>query len=149
MASAANAPRRSPRSGLIALLAACLIVAGALRATLPTSVFTLEWSHSIEHTRWQETYAVVDGRIAVTRARIEGMGAGMEAGERATFDGSGWSWTPTIAPLAEVALTLSPYTADYQLCAGDRCRSLYAWTGVTPGTTAVVDIRACKRAARP
>ena len=129
------------------MLVACLMVSGALRAALPSSDFTLEWSHSIEHTRWQETYTIVDGNIAVTKARIEGMGAGMDTGEGATFDGSGWTWKPTIAPQPKIALTLSPYTADYQLCSGDRCRSLYAWTGVRPGSTTVVTVRACERAA--
>jgi hypothetical protein len=125
------------------LLVACLLVAGAVRAVLPSPDFSLEWAHSIEHTRWQERYTITDGRIAVTSARIEGMGAGMETGEGARFDGSGWTWTPAIAPLAEFSLTLSPYTADYQLCAGGRCRSLYAWTGVAPGTTAVVTLKPC------
>ncbi len=72
------------------------------------------------------------------------MGAGMDPGPNARFDGSGWSWTPTIAPLPEFALTLSPYTDDYRLCAGGRCQSLYGWTGVTPGTIAVVVVRPCE-----
>ena len=130
------------------MLVACLMVSGALRAALPSPDFTLEWSHSIEHTRWQETYTIVDGKMAVTKARIEGMGAGMDTGEGATFDGSGWTWKPTIAPLPKIALTLSPYTADYRLCAGGQCRSLYAWTRVATGTTAVVTVQACEAPAR-
>jgi hypothetical protein len=125
------------------LLVACLLVAGAVRAALPTPDFSLEWRHSIEHTRWQENYTITDGRIAVTRARIEGMGAGMDTGEGAHFDGSGWTWKPSIAPLPEIALTLSPYTADYRLCAGGQCRSLYEWARVKSGSTDVVTLRPC------
>jgi hypothetical protein len=126
------------------LLVACLLVAGTLRAALPSPDFSLEWKHSIEHTRWQEHYSIVGNRIAVTSARIEGMGAGMDTGEGALFDGSGWVWKPAIAPLPEIALTLSPYTADYQLCAGGKCRSLYEWSGVKPGSTGVVTLRPCE-----
>ncbi len=119
------------------------MVAGVVRAALPSPAFSLEWMHSIEHTRWEEHYRVRGDRIEVTSARIEGMGAGMDPGPNARFDGSGWTWKPALAPLAEFALTLSPYAEDYRLCAGARCRSLYQWTGVAPGTTAIVVIRPC------
>lgn len=99
--------------------------------------------HSIERTRWEEHYVVKDDRISVTQARVEGTGAGMDPGEGARFDGSGWVWKPAIGPQREIALTLSPYSTDYRLCAGGRCRSLYAWTGVAPGTIAVVTLRPC------
>lgn len=122
-----------------------------MRAVLPTPDFTLAWSHSIEHTRWVEHYVVDGDRIRLWRARIEGSGAGMEAGPGAHFDGSGWTWQPTLAPLPDVALTLSPYTADYTLCAGARCRPLHDWARVDAGTTAAVHVRACpgKQGAAP
>jgi hypothetical protein len=125
------------------MMVACLVVAGALRATLPAPDFTLEWSHSIEHTRWVERYAVEGDRIRLVGAHVEGSGAGMEAGDDARFDGSGWTWTPKAAPMASIALTLSPYTADYTLCAGGRCDGLYAWTHERKGDTAVVVVRPC------
>ena len=123
--------------------AVCLLIAGVLRATLPTQTFTLEWTHSIEKIQWRESYAVLGDRLALTGARVEGMGAGMEAGDGATFDGSGWRWKPSIAPLPEIILTLSPYTSDYRLCAGASCRSLHAWAEVAPTTTAAVTVRPC------
>jgi hypothetical protein len=126
------------------LLVACLVMAGVVRATLPADEFSVEWRHSIEHTRWREDYAIRDGRFALERARIEGMGAGMDTGEGAVFDGSGWTWKPAIAPLAEIRLTLSPYTADYRLCAAGRCRSLHEWIGQSARTTAVVTLRPCQ-----
>ena len=124
---------------------ACLLVAGALRATLPAGDFTLTWSHSVEHIQWIERYRTGRDRIRLVRARVEGSGAGMEAGDGAKFDGSGWTWTPTIAPLDEVRLTLSPYTTDYQLCAAGRCRTLHDWVGAADDVTTVVTIQACSR----
>jgi hypothetical protein len=46
-------------------------------------------------------------------------------------------------PLPEVALTVSPYAADYTLCAGDQCRPLHAWARMEAGTTGVVHLRPC------
>ncbi len=130
------------------MLVACLLVSGVLRASLPAAEFTLEWQHSIEHTRWQESYAIVSGHIVVASARVEGMGAGMDPGADAKFDGSGWVWHPAIAPLPRIALTLSPYAADYTLCSGGTCRSLHAWTGVAPGDTTVVVVQPCESTGR-
>jgi len=45
--------------------------------------------------------------------------------------------------MASVALTLSPYTSDYTLCAGGRCAGLYEWTHERRGDTAVVVVRPC------
>ncbi len=123
------------------------MVAGVVRATLPSADFSVEWMHSIEHTQWREDYAIRDGRFEIERARIEGMGAGMDTGEGAVFDGSGWTWKPAIAPLEEIRLTLSPYTADYRLCAAGQCRSLREWAGQPEGGTAVVTLRPCQASA--
>ncbi|HXU51457.1 MAG TPA: DUF1850 domain-containing protein [Casimicrobiaceae bacterium] len=125
------------------MLVACLVVAGALRATLPATEFTLAWSHSVEHSRWVEHYAVEGDRIRLVSAHVEGSGAGMEAGDGARFDGDGWTWDAKAAPMASVALTLSPYTSDYTLCAGGRCAGLYEWTHERRGDTAVVVVRPC------
>ncbi|MCC7039640.1 MAG: DUF1850 domain-containing protein [Burkholderiales bacterium] len=125
------------------MLAACLLVAGTLHATFPAAHFTVEWRHSIEHTRWRESYAVQGDRIVLTEAWIEGSGAGMDAGPDARFDGHGWRWTPALAPLREIVLTLSPYTADYELCAAGQCRMLHAWAGLPRNDTARVTIRPC------
>ena len=125
------------------MLAACLLVAGTLRATLPAPKFTVEWRHSIEHTRWRERYAVTTDGIVLAEAWIEGSGAGMDAGADARFDGRGWRWTPALPPQREIALTLSPYTADYEVCGAGRCRTLHAWVDLAPDTTARVTIRPC------
>jgi hypothetical protein len=126
------------------------VVAGVVRAALPTADFTLAWSHSIEHTRWTERYSVDRGRMLLVSARVEGSGAGMEAGDGAQFDGSGWVWRPKLASLPEVALAVSPYAADYTLCAGDRCRPLHAWAHMDATSIGVVHLRPCDGAqARP
>jgi hypothetical protein len=125
------------------MMVACLFVAGALRATLPTAAFSLEWAHSIEHTRWVEHYKVEGDGIHLLDAHIESSGAGMEAGDGARFDGDGWTWNGKPAPMPSLALTLSPYTSDYTLCAGGRCRGLYAWSHERTGDIAVVVVRPC------
>jgi hypothetical protein len=129
------------------LIVACLFVAGVQRATLPAADFTLEWTHSIEHTLWRERYAIDGDRIRLVEARVEGSGAGMEAGAGARFDGSGWTWTPA-TELPKLTLTLSPYTTDYRLCAGATCRPLHRWVDIDATATAVVDVEACSMPAR-
>src|SRR5438105_5050565 len=68
-------PRLKPRE----VSAVCLIVAGMVKAVLATEEFTISWTHSVEKTRWEETYRVDGDRLALIAARIQGVGAGMEA----------------------------------------------------------------------
>jgi hypothetical protein len=119
--------------------ALCLVVAGALVATLPGESFTLAWTHSVQKTRWEERYRVDDGRLTLVGARIEGSGAGMEAPPEARRDGTGWTWSPQVR-LPSVALAASPYGGGYTLCAGSACRPLAEMTGTLTGP---VELRAC------
>lgn len=125
------------------MLTACLLVAGALRATLPAPAFTLAWMHSIEKTRWEENYVTGDTGIALVSARIQNTGAGMEPGPGAVLADGWWTWQPLTPPLPALRLTRSPYTADYTLCSAGRCQSLSAWTALTGDVVAVVTVAPC------
>jgi hypothetical protein len=137
------------------LSAACLFVAGALRALVPAQEFTVAWMHSVEKTRWEERYRVERAKLRLVEARIQGSGAGMDPPADATFDHGWWSWRPSVAPLSVLRLTLSPFTRDYDLCWRGRCQTLRSLVASAPsGSTrnageprnadGVVEIRACR-----
>lgn len=132
--------------------AICLVVAGVLRATLPTNEVTIAWLHSVEKIRWVERYRVEHDALRLIEARIEGSGAGMDPPSDATFAGGGWTWHPAVDPLPHVRLTVSPFARDYDVCDGDRCRTLTSIIASgSPSSNArgrieVVDMQACRRA---
>lgn len=122
--------------------AICLFVAGVVRATLPASEFTVAWDHSVEKTRWEERYRI-DGRaIRMIEARVQGFGAGMEPPPEATLHDGWWTWRPGGAPFAQLRLTLSPYTRDYDICWAGRCKPLRALVDDRRAID-VVEVRAC------
>lgn len=123
--------------------AVCLLVAGIVQAMLPTAEFSIAWNHSVEKTRWDESYRVADGRIELTGARLQGLGAGMEPPPGAVLEGGWWRWRAHEDALPELRLTYSTYTADYQLCWNHRCEALAAVLGRRPADGDVVSVRAC------
>ncbi len=122
----------------------CLLVAGAVRASLPASEFTLEWQHSVEKVRWEERYRVEADHLLLVEARVRGSGAGMEPPPGAVLEHGVWTWQPQRA-LPEVRVTHSRFAADYRLCWRDACRDLGSLTGPLPDGTAVV-LRPCATA---
>ena len=137
------------------MIAACLFVASALRATIPAHEFTVAWMHSVEKIRWEERYRVEGDALRLVQARIQGSGAGMDPPPDATFHAGWWSWQPSIGPLPVVRLTLSSYTRDYDLCWGGRCQRLQRLVAISPRDGSddlarrdegdVVEIRACAK----
>jgi hypothetical protein len=135
------------------LNAACLFVAGALRAVVPAHDFTVAWMHSVEKTAWEERYRVDGKMLSLVGARIQGSGAGMDPPPDAQFRNGWWTWRPTIGPLPAIRLTLSSFTRDYDLCWRGRCQSLHRLVStdepegraqarrIDEGT--VVEIRSC------
>jgi len=121
--------------------AICLLVAGALRATLPAESFTLSWQHSIEHTRWEEDYEVTAVALVLTQSRVEGFGAGMEPASGAKLVDGMWRWRPTLPPLPALRLTSSPFAGDYTICVAGRCRALHEL--VTDAGVVVVTVAPC------
>jgi hypothetical protein len=110
-------------------MSACLLVAGT-PLWLATTAFTLSWTHSVEHTGWQEIWEVTPAGLHLTEARVRGSGAGMDPGEGARLEGFWWVWTPDLPPQPQILLAASGATgAGWRLCDGDKCRDL----GTAPG----------------
>ncbi|HEX4885814.1 MAG TPA: DUF1850 domain-containing protein [Casimicrobiaceae bacterium] len=125
--------------------ALCLIVAGALAATLPGEAFTLAWTHSVQKTGWEERYRIDGERLRLVGARVEGSGAGMEVPPEAKRDRTGWTWSPQ-ATLPSLTLAGSTFGGDYLLCAGGACRPLADLVGHRSGP---VELRACRAGGAP
>jgi len=127
------------------VIAVCLLVSGVVAASIPASVFTLGWRHSIEKTRWEERYRVEHGNLVLVQARIEALGAGMEPPTDARLIDGWWTWKPSLAPLPELRITRSDFTQDYDLCWNGRCSALQALVGPAPKGGDVVTVRPCPR----
>lgn len=127
-----------------ATAAALCLILGAKTVGLAADRFTLAWTHSVEHTDWQEDYVLRGGSLVLTEARIEGTGAGMEPPPNAVLRAGWWHYVPDLQPLSELRLTLSPFTADYRFCWSGQCRPLAALVGAqTP--QGIVIVHACVR----
>lgn len=104
----------------------CVATAGTVIA-LSVSSFTLSWSHSVEHTRWDETWRVAGQGLQVTAARVRGSGAGIDLPPDAVWTEDGWTYTPHVPPLRQLSLAASGQTGGgWQLCAGGACMELGA-----------------------
>jgi uncharacterized protein len=117
---------RAKGGGEVALNAICILVAGVIRSTLPTSDFTLGWEHSVEKTRWEERYVAEGPQLRLVQARVQGLGAGMEPAAGARLVGGWWTWRPDIDPLPALRLTHSSFTKDYTFCWRHQCTTLAA-----------------------
>ncbi len=104
----------------------CILLGATLAAALPGETFTLAWTHSVEHVRWQETWRIAGNRLVAVEARIAGSGAGMEPPPDAWRIPGGWAYRPAIGPLDRLVLAASPYAAPYTVCGGGECRTLDA-----------------------
>ena len=117
------------------------ILAGAGLMRLAVAGFTLTWTHSIEKTRWEEDWLVAGDKLTLVEARIESLGAGMEPGEGARFDGRWWRWTPKVPPLPELLLRRSDASPQgWGLGAGGECRRI----GAVGESADVVVLKACE-----
>lgn len=103
----------------------CLAGAGAT-ARLAVAAFSLAWSHSIEHTRWEEHWQVGPRTLRLETARVEGSGAGMDPAPEAHLVGNAWTWHPGLE-LSELILRRAGEAGDWQICTeGSGCRSIAA-----------------------
>jgi len=124
-------------------LGICLALAGGASGALAADDgtvfvaaqrFTLAWTHSIERVRWEEDYEVhaatasAEPVLRAVMSRVRGSAAGMEPGPDAVLRDGWYHYRPAQAEHAELWLTRSAYTADYELCLdGAACRPLAAW----------------------
>jgi hypothetical protein len=112
------------------------LATGAVSVTLAIQAFTLAWTHSIEKIRWEEDWRIEGKQLHIVAARIRGSGAGMEPPPDAVLRDGLWHYRPTIAPMNQLMLANSAYTADYELCMEGNCRRLAEHLPGTEATTA-------------
>lgn len=108
-------------------MSALCIAGGGKVVTLAVAGFMLAWSHTVEHTRWEEDWQVRPGVLHLERARVEGSGAGMDPAPGARKVGGMWEWHPRL-DLPEVLLRRSDAAGvgHWQLCAEGHCGPLGA-----------------------
>lgn len=120
----------------------CIAAGGAvLKVYAGIVAFTLAWTHSVQKTEWEEDWRIVDTKLTIAEARVQGTGAGMEPPPDSHFDGRFWRWTPTVAPLAQVVLRRSGATDDWRLCIDGACEPLSA---VLPADADPIVLSACE-----
>jgi hypothetical protein len=106
------------------------IAAGGTTAKLAVAAFTLAWTHSVEHVRWEEDWLVAPDGLHLVEARVRGSGAGMEPGPDARLEDGWWRWHPEQPALPELLLAASGATGGgWSLCAANACRELGAEAG--------------------
>ena len=119
---------------------------------LATQAFTLSWIHSVEKTEWQVSWTVSEAGLALTEARVQGSGAGMEPPPDAVREGRWYVYRPVSPPVARLSLAVSGATGSgWRLCADGGCLVLDDL--LAPGTApsapeagaAEIVLRACAR----
>lgn len=118
---------------------------------VPTTHFTLAWTHSIEKVRWEEDYAVAPGQrpgeapvLQALTARVRGSAAGMEPPEDAVLRKGWYEYTPRMWSPHGLRLTRSAYTADYEWCVDGHCEPLGRWL---PSDGGITLLTACEQPA--
>ena len=96
------------------------VAAGGLVAALATTSFTLGWTHSIEHTQWEERWRIEKERLVIVSASVEGSGAGIAVPEDAVWANGAWTYAPGLPPLRSLNLAASGATGSgWLLCSQD------------------------------
>lgn len=110
-------------------------------ARLAMSTFVLVWSHTIEHTRWEEVWRVLPDQLLLETARVQGSGAGMDPAPEARRVGMFWQWHPLEA-VPEIVLRRAAQAGDWQVCDDEQtCRPLGT---LLPNDADPVRLYACK-----
>jgi len=105
-------------------MTSCLMVGASLLA-LTSAEFTLDWQHSVEKTRWRETWQVTPDGLRLTKAAVQGSGAGMEPGPDARLQEGWWVWQPALPPQPQLVLATSGATnGGWHLCNGANCHDI-------------------------
>lgn len=106
------------------MIGLCLLVAGKTTVFAATA-FTLSWTHSVEKTRWEESWRVTEAGLQVVEARVKGSGAGMEPPDGARLVDGWWVYTPQVPAQRELVLAASGTTGSgWDLCVGKACLSV-------------------------
>lgn len=105
-------------------MSGCLMVGASLLALAATD-FTLDWRHSVEKTRWRETWQITAEGLRLTEAAVKGSGAGMEPDDGARLSDGWWVWQPKLGPLRALILATSGATGSgWLLCSGGICHDI-------------------------
>ena len=126
------------------MIGLCLGLAGVLWAEVPTPVFTLAWTHTIEKIRWEEDYRVMPEGLLLGEARVKGSGAGMEIPDGAELREGSWHYQRQLPPLQPLRLGRTPEAGDYQLCFNQRCHSMSEWLGPPKATQPALELWSCE-----
>lgn len=102
-----------------------LCVSGAESLRLAVTAFTLSWTHSVEHARWEEAWRVTPAGLELVEARVRGSGAGMEPPPDARLVDGWWVYVPHAPAQPSLVLAASGATGGgWRLCAAGECREL-------------------------
>jgi hypothetical protein len=92
---------------------------------IPAHEFSLAWTHSVERTRWQETWQMKSGTLQIIESRVKGSGAGMEPPDGAKLHDGWWIYRPAIPPQKKLVLAASGLTGrGWSLCTAGGCWTL-------------------------
>ncbi len=105
-------------------MSTCLMAGAVMLALGPGNGFSLEWTHSVEKTRWHEDWRVTDAGLLPIRAAVRGSGAGMEPGPDARLQDGWLVWEPKAPPVPELALAASGATGSGWRICGRECVTL-------------------------
>ncbi len=115
----------------------CILAAGKT-TVLAAATFTLSWTHSVEKTRWEETWRIAPAGLEIVEARVKGSGAGMEPPQAAVLREGWWVYRPKVPPRPSLVLAASGATgAGWSVCGDNSCVTI----GEEAGEPAV--LRAC------
>jgi hypothetical protein len=99
----------------------CIAAAGKI-TVMAVAAFTLSWTHSVEKTRWQESWRLTPAGLQVVEARVQGSGAGMDPPDGSIFQNGWWVYRPKVAPQQRLVLAASGATVGgWLICGGDQC----------------------------
>ncbi|HEY5633322.1 MAG TPA: DUF1850 domain-containing protein [Burkholderiaceae bacterium] len=133
------------------LIAACLVVASTVAATIPGEFFTLRRAHStIGKTVPEEDYRVAGDALVLMNSRIASSGSDASPLPGARLKDGIWHRREN-RRLDRLTLTRARSTGDYVWCNHSGCRALAHWLGAPAGAQ-IVEVRAgaaCERLARP
>jgi hypothetical protein len=109
----------------------CIAAAGVVTA-LATTSFTLGWTHSVEHTHWEEHWRIENQRLTIVSASVAGSGAGIGIPDDAIWADGVWTYVPALPPLVDLNPAASGATASGWLLCGDdgQCQEIGREPGV-------------------
>ena len=118
-----------------------LVLGATLVARLPSPI-TLSWRHSVEHVLIEEEWAASGQGLVLLASSTDGLGAGIDVPDTASFINGRWTFQPALAPQAEVQLANSRFAAGYTMCWQGGCVPLAELAGGVDRTLRMAPCRA-------